>query len=105
MIYRLWGIKLKQTNIFISQVEKIIKAAEVYSKVGRLFIKEEKKQVVDCGGPKQADGEQCEALVMAVGVMREEGITVDEVMDLVIESNEDRDGAQSEDHHCHSYPL
>ena len=53
----------------------------MYSKVGRLFIKEEKKQVVDCGGPKQADGEQWEALVVAVGVMREEGITVDEVMD------------------------
>ena len=66
-------------------MEKIIKAAEVYSKVGRLFIKEEKKQVVDCGGPKQADGEQWEALVVAVGVMKEEGITVDEVMDLVIE--------------------
>ena len=57
----------------------------MYSKVGRLFIKEEKKQVVDCGGPKQADGEQWEALVVAVGVMKEEGITVDEVMDLVIE--------------------
>ena len=54
--------KIKQTNIFISQVEKIIKAAEGYSKVGRLFIKEEKKQVVDCGGPKQADGEQWEAV-------------------------------------------
>ena len=58
----------------------------MYSKVGRLFIKEEKKQVVDCGGPKQADGEQWEALVVAVGVMKEEGITVDEVMDLVIEN-------------------
>ena len=28
-------------------MEKIIKVAEVYSKVGRLFIKEHKKQVVE----------------------------------------------------------
>ena len=77
----------------------------MYSKVGRLFIKEEKKQVVDCGGPKQADGEQWEALVVAVGVMREEGITVDEVMDLVIEKEFSKGRRQSEDHHCHSYPL
>ena len=34
-------------KIFISQVEKIIKVAEVYSKVRRLFIKEQKKQVVE----------------------------------------------------------
>ena len=49
-------------------MEKIIKAAEVYSKVGRLFIKAQKKQVV-----------------WVAGVMREEGITVDKVTDLVIE--------------------
>ena len=60
--------KIKQTNIFISQVQKINKEAEVYSKVGRLFIKAQKKQVV-----------------WVAGVMREEGITVDKVMDLVIE--------------------
>ena len=40
----------------------------MYSKVGRLFIKAQKKQVV-----------------WVAGVMREEGITVDKVMDLVIE--------------------
>ena len=39
--------KMKQTNIFISQVQKINKEAEVYSKVGRLFIKVQKKQVVE----------------------------------------------------------
>ena len=60
--------KIKQTIIFISQVQKINKEAEVYSKVGRLFIKAQKKQVV-----------------WVAGVMREEGITVDKVMDLVIE--------------------
>ena len=31
--------KIKQTIIFISQVQKINKEAEVYSKVGRLFNK------------------------------------------------------------------
>ena len=41
------GDKIKQTNIFISQVEKIIKEAEVYSKVDRLFIKEQNRQVVE----------------------------------------------------------
>ena len=40
----------------------------MYSKVGRLFIKAQKKQVV-----------------WVAGVMREEGITVDKVMDLIIE--------------------
>ena len=40
----------------------------MYSKVGRLFIKAQKKQVVE-----------------GLNVMREEGITVDKVMDLVIE--------------------
>ena len=40
----------------------------MYSKVGRLFIKAQKKQVV-----------------WVAGVMREEGITVDKVTDLVIE--------------------
>ena len=61
--------KKKQTIIFISQVQKINKEAEVYSKVGRLFIKAQKKQVV-----------------WVAGVMREEGITVvDKVIDLVIE--------------------
>ena len=39
--------KIKQTIIFISQVQKINKEAEVYSKVGRLFIKAQKKQVVE----------------------------------------------------------
>ena len=39
--------KIKQTNIFISQVQKINKEAEVYSKVGRLFNKAQKKQVVE----------------------------------------------------------
>ena len=38
----------------------------MYSKVGRLFIKAQKKQVV-----------------WVAGVMREEGITVDKVMDLI----------------------
>ena len=39
--------KIKQTIIFISQVQKINKEAEFYSKVGRLFIKVQKKQVVE----------------------------------------------------------
>ena len=39
--------KIKQTIIFISQVQKINKEAEVYSKVERLFIKERNKQVVE----------------------------------------------------------
>ena len=39
--------KIKQTIIFIPQVQKINKEAEVYSKVGRLFIKAQKKQVVE----------------------------------------------------------
>ena len=69
----------------------------MYSKVGRLFIKEEKKQVVDCGGPKQADGEQWEALVVAVGVMREEGITVDEVMDGLDDDDNDSDEEHDDD--------
>ena len=62
------GDKIKQTNIFISPVENINKWAEVYSKVGRLFIKAQKKQVV-----------------WVAGVMREEGITMDKVTDLAIE--------------------
>ena len=62
------GDKIKQTNIFISPVENINKWAEVYSKVGRLFMTAQKKQVV-----------------WAAGVIREEGITVDKVTDLVIE--------------------
>ena len=40
----------------------------MYSKVGRLFMTAQKKQ-----------------MVWAAGVMREEGITVDKVMDLVTE--------------------
>ena len=44
------GDKIKQTNIFISPVENINKWAEVYSKVGRLFIKAQKKQVVWVAG-------------------------------------------------------
>ena len=68
MIIQTLEDKRKQTIIFISQVQKINKEAEVYSKVGRLFIKAQKKQVV-----------------WVAGVMREEGITVDKVMDLVIE--------------------
>ena len=39
--------RIKQTIIFISQVQKINKEAEVYSKVGRLFIKAQNKQVVE----------------------------------------------------------
>ena len=39
--------KIKQTNIFISQVQKINKDAEVYSKVGGLFIKAQNKHVVE----------------------------------------------------------
>ena len=35
------------TNIFIFQVEKIIKQTEVYSKVERLFVKEQNRQVVE----------------------------------------------------------
>ena len=46
MIYvQTLGDKIKQTNIFISQVEKIDKEADEYSKVRRLFIKAQKKQV------------------------------------------------------------
>ena len=39
--------KIKQANISISQVGEINKEAEVYSKVGRLFIKAQKNQVVE----------------------------------------------------------
>ena len=47
MIIQTLEDKRKQTIIFISQVQKINKEAEVYSKVGRLFIKVQKKQVVE----------------------------------------------------------
>ena len=47
MIIQTLEDKRKQTIIFISQVQKINKEAEVYSKVGRLFIKAQKKQVVE----------------------------------------------------------
>ena len=47
MIIQTLEDKRKQTIIFISQVQKINKEAEVYSKVGRLFNKAQEKQVVE----------------------------------------------------------
>ena len=52
--------KIKQTNIFIFQVQKINKDAEVYSKVGEVIHHGTKES--GGGGPKQADGEEWEAV-------------------------------------------